>query len=557
MTLAPSSRDRRRALVPQDHTGFALWVGCLVACGIAGCASGLRTNFVAGSRRLDEAATKSVQDADASSPEVQRVDKQPLTDPLSAISSATEVNAETALASVLDELQTIGALDPQAQQELMALLKEAKPQHYPLVVQQFQAALAYRQQLIQREAQQTAASTPQRFPSTADPGMTLATDTTTPTSTGSAATAGAASPPRTPSSADAHAPLGVQQLTSSSYVSAQHPQLDLRGLTPQPDSSRVSATTANRVSDADPGTSQGQFAVASTNVLRPQADRYANTEKPPARTPPTLEQASTTAAKGDTLQVPRAGSVSQVGYQMASHEAASGGSWRDQLRGTNRVLAQQLTTSPRSTEELHEHMRLRALQLLAGDDEQAFEPIPGAAPGPQDFWSKQLFAIATYLDDRGALDEKQRAVNTLTHLDAARGQLSELATLQLRNMNFVESVEGYGVYEVLKKNRFSPAQQVTVYAEVENFRSESTAKGFRTSLATSYQVLDEAGRRVDGGQFPEVEDLCHNRRRDFHMQYVIPLPERIYPGEYRLELIITDQLSNKIGQQSVSFEIIE
>jgi len=76
-------------------------------------------------------------------------------------------------------------------------------------------------------------------------------------------------------------------------------------------------------------------------------------------------------------------------------------------------------------------------------------------------------------------------------------------------------------------------------------------------LATSYQVVDESGRRVDGGEFPEVEDLCLNRRRDFHMQYAIPLPDRIYPGPYHLELVITDRLSNKIGSQRIAFEIVD
>ena len=165
--------------------------------------------------------------------------------------------------------------------------------------------------------------------------------------------------------------------------------------------------------------------------------------------------------------------------------------------------------------------------------------------------------MATYLDGDANSDDKQRAAASLVHLDEARDQLAELATLQLRNAAFVKSVDGYGVYEPLAETRFRPAELVTVYAEVENFRSESTREGYRTRLATSYQVLDESGRRVDGGQFPEVEDLCHNRRRDFHLQYAIPLPERIYPGHYQLELVITDQLSNKIGQQRIPLDIVE
>ena len=49
--------------------------------------------------------------------------------------------------------------------------------------------------------------------------------------------------------------------------------------------------------------------------------------------------------------------------------------------------------------------------------------------------------------------------------------------------------------------------------------------------------------------------MCRGRRRDFHLQYGVTLPTRISPGEYRLELTITDQPSGKIGRASLPFEI--
>jgi hypothetical protein len=200
-------------------------------------------------------------------------------------------------------------------------------------------------------------------------------------------------------------------------------------------------------------------------------------------------------------------------------------------------------------------MRLRTLQLLAGRDEEAYRPIPGASPDQQDYWSKQLFAMDAYLDAGGKLDDKQRAAAALGALDEARAKLSELATLQIRNAAFVASVDGFGSYEPSKSKSFQPGQKVTLYAEVENFRSNPAEDGYHTSLATSYQVLDSTGRRVDGKQFPDVADRCRNRRRDFHMQYELPLPTRIYPGEYVLELTITDHNSGKIGQTTLPFEI--
>lgn len=231
------------------------------------------------------------------------------------------------------------------------------------------------------------------------------------------------------------------------------------------------------------------------------------------------------------------------------------GDWRTQLDAAIAELERTVRPQPETVAELHDHFRLRALQLVAGREQDAYRPIPGASPVQHDYWSKQLFAMAAFLNDAGPQDDKQRAAAALVHLDGARGSLAELATLQIRNLAFVEKVEGFGAYAPLKRTQFDPGAAVSLYAEVENFASTSTAQGYETVLATSYQVVDGAGKRIDGAQFPDVTDVCRGRRRDFHLQYGVTLPVRISPGEYRLELTITDQRSGKIGHAEIAFEI--
>jgi hypothetical protein len=231
------------------------------------------------------------------------------------------------------------------------------------------------------------------------------------------------------------------------------------------------------------------------------------------------------------------------------------GDWRTQLDAAIADLERTVRPQPETVAELHDHYRLRTLQLLAGREQDAYRPIPGASPVQHDYWSKQLFAMAAFLNDAGPQDDKQRAAAALVHLDGARGALAELATLQIRNLAFVEKVEGFGAYAPLKRTQFDPGAGVSLYAEVENFASTSTAEGYETVLATSYQVVDNAGKRIDGAQFPDVTDVCRGRRRDFHLQYGVSLPTRISPGDYRLVLTITDQRSGKIGHAELAFEI--
>ncbi|MBA3482326.1 MAG: hypothetical protein H0T51_10970, partial [Pirellulales bacterium] len=71
-----------------------------------------------------------------------------------AIRKATGQQPQTqqqAFAGVLKELQEIRAIDPEAERELMADLQAAKPEHYPMIVDAFRTALAYRQQLADRQ----------------------------------------------------------------------------------------------------------------------------------------------------------------------------------------------------------------------------------------------------------------------------------------------------------------------------------------------------------------------------------------------------------------------
>jgi hypothetical protein len=218
-------------------------------------------------------------------------------------------------------------------------------------------------------------------------------------------------------------------------------------------------------------------------------------------------------------------------------------------------LARRVSDTPASTEEVHQHVHLRLLRLLTGQTEAALEPIPRISPTEQDYWSGQLFALATYLDHHGQPDNKRRAMAAAMHVDEALAHLREAGTLSLRNLTFCKSVSGYGAYEPHATSSFSASQQLTLYVEVENYRSVPTEDGFCTQLGTSYEVLDETGRRVDRGEFPDVDDCCRSRRRDFHIQYGLALPAKLSPGQYRLQLIVRDRQSDKIGSATLAFEV--
>jgi hypothetical protein len=225
--------------------------------------------------------------------------------------------------------------------------------------------------------------------------------------------------------------------------------------------------------------------------------------------------------------------------------------WQQLVERAAANLSKQVTAAPSSTAEVHQHVSLRMLWLLAGDTEQALEPIPHISPGEQDYWSQQLFALATYLDHHSQPDDKRRAAAAVMRLDAAVTSLREIGSLTLRNFSFCKNVFGFGSIEAFPADRFAPGEQVALYVEVENYSSKSTEKGFCTSLGSTYEILDEKGEGVSGGTFPDVDDCCQSRRRDFHIQYGLMLPSKMEPGAYKLALVVKDRQRQNRPRDSV------
>jgi hypothetical protein len=240
----------------------------------------------------------------------------------------------------------------------------------------------------------------------------------------------------------------------------------------------------------------------------------------------------------------------------ASYEPCAG-DWQTQLDGAIRTLESAVGKTPQTQEDIARHARLRLLYLAAGRRDAAIQPIPAVPPATQEFWSKELYGLATWLDTQRTADAERRAAETKRILDEALGRLGESAPLVIRNLAFCTEVHSFGCIKPFKTAEFAPDQEVLLYAEVENFTSEPTPKGFHTRLRSSYQVFDSRGQRVAEQDFPISEEYCQNPRRDFFIGYHLRLPSRIYPGKHTLQLTIEDLKSQKVGQASIELTIKE
>jgi hypothetical protein len=238
-----------------------------------------------------------------------------------------------------------------------------------------------------------------------------------------------------------------------------------------------------------------------------------------------------------------------------NHALDAPSEWHVSLAETIEALERQTQGAARSGHELQQHALLRMLYLFAGQQEKSLRPIEGISPTLQDFWSKQLLALATYLNDESGSDEGRRIEEAKRLLTEAADKLAELSCLTVGSLAFCSEVSSFGVYKALQGQDFSPGQEVLLYAEVGNFKSQETDKGYHTVLRSSYEILDEQGHRIDEYEFGTTEDYCQNRRRDFFMRYFVKLPKPMKDGTYTLQLTIEDTQARKIGQGVTPFRV--
>ncbi len=378
-----------------------------------------------------------------------------------------------ALQQVMAELQQMGAVEPAAREKLMADLKQTDPSLWPLMMQQFEAALAYRREAEKRDK----AAAPSMSPAVVEAPQAIAASKPAP------------------------------------------PTATAEPVSPQPVAPQTTASTAPVVAAVAAEVSPSKGGVQG---------------KPPA-------VASPAAATSRVIQ--------------ASYNVAAPIDWQAHLAAAIRQLEAESKSEGKSDTAVAQQAYLRMLYLMAGRRDEAMRPIAGATPAVQDYWSKQLYGLATWLDTDHTPDATRRAAETKRILDEALLRLGESAPLVVRNLAFCTAIQSFGSTTPFRKAEFAPDQEVLLYAELENYTVEATARGFHTAWRSSYQIFDARGQRIDDHAYPAAEEYCQSPRRDFFLPYRFRLPKRIYNGKHTLQLTIEDLKSHKVGQSSIDFTI--
>lgn len=203
---------------------------------------------------------------------------------------------------------------------------------------------------------------------------------------------------------------------------------------------------------------------------------------------------------------------------------------------------------------------LRMLYLMNNQQERSLRVIEDIDTEDQEFWQQMFWAMSNYFDDERIPDAGYRTAQTVDQLTTAIQKLREKAPLEIHNVNFSNDIYSYGSYELFDRDVFRPGDQVLIYAEVKNQKSEQMNDGrFRTRLKSRVEIY-KAGMGPKSGlvaqiDFDAQDDISRNRRIDYFNGYRLQMPSDLTIGPYKLKLIVEDELSEKMGEYQIDFSI--
>ncbi len=328
---------------------------------------------------------------------------------------------------------------------------------------------------------------------------------------------------------------------------------------------------AVKTADASRGSDRVQPVELGAPIDIPSTSAGSATNTPSGGTKPPASAAngsgnslSSSATSGLASVARRAlGAISPKTSASQSGKAVQASNWHEELQKIVTTAAGEVSQSSVGTTDteklayIEKQVQLRMLYILSGQSALAIQPIPGLDAADQEFWQQVFWGISNYFDKASIADPSDRATQAITQLRTAVQRLQAKSKLQIRNVAFCQKITNYGNYERMSRDEFTSGQQVLLYAEVENFKSEPTPDGpYRTVLKSTIEILDSRGAPVAKPiTFSPAEDLCANPRRDYFNSYEFTIPQRISLGPHTLKLTIEDQISQKVATYTVNFTV--
>ena len=142
-------------------------------------------------------------------------------------------------------------------------------------------------------------------------------------------------------------------------------------------------------------------------------------------------------------------------------------------------------------------------------------------------------------------------------IQEAIGRLESLSPLAIVDLKLCRKVQGFGHREALEPAAIRVSQPLLVYCEISGLRYEPISEGFQSRLTSTAEIVRaEGGEPVWSQELGAAEDVCRTPRRDYFINYRIPLPATLTSGDYQLRLTQRDLLTGRDASAVIAFRII-
>jgi hypothetical protein len=140
---------------------------------------------------------------------------------------------------------------------------------------------------------------------------------------------------------------------------------------------------------------------------------------------------------------------------------------------------------------------------------------------------------------------------------AAEPDRSERQRLEIAEVKLCSRVKDFGVVEAIDHQQIKTGRPMLVYCEMAGLEYQPRGEVFVSRFAAHIELRSGSDGPVVWEQAPRTaEYVCNRRRQDFFVSCRIELPKSLEPGPYRLRLIQTDLVGNRVASREIPIAIV-
>jgi hypothetical protein len=192
---------------------------------------------------------------------------------------------------------------------------------------------------------------------------------------------------------------------------------------------------------------------------------------------------------------------------------------------------------------------------------EGIEHLQAYGPLTRDVF-QELLSVTAFMAHKGVEDWN---ADDAAVVELQLGRIGEMirprASLSISKLCFCDAVKDLRMYHPLPEDHAflaargdRPSEECQIYLEMKNLGSRPEAGQFVTDLACKFQIVDEQGKERWSFEFPleKLRLVSRGPLIEYYHKFRFWLPENVTPGNYRLNVRLTDVTHAELPREATS-----